>query len=106
MSDNKVIVHKGRTCTLSVDLGINITGDTITSQIRTEPNVASPLLAEWDVTVDVAATGKLTLVLDDTETASVSVTTGYMDIKRVVAGDAVPVFDEPLEVTFRGVVTE
>lgn len=106
MSDNKVIVHKGRTCTLQVDLGIDITGDSITSQIRTEPNVESPLLAEWDVTVDVASTGKLTFVLDDTETASVSVTSGYMDIKRVVGSDAVPVFDEPLEVTFRGVVTE
>ena len=106
MSDNKVIVHKGRTCVLGVDLGINITGDSVTSQIRAEPNVSSTLLAEWDVIVDVAATGKLTLVLDDTETASVNVTTGYMDIKRVVGSDAVPVFDEPLEVTFRGVVTE
>ena len=106
MSDNKVIVHKGRTITLPVDLGIDVTGDTLTSEIRSEPNVSSPLLATWDVTVDDAATGKLTLVLDNTITASVSVSTGYMDIKRVTGGEPVSVFDEPLEVSFRGVVTE
>ena len=106
MSDNKVIIHKGRSCTLPVDLGINVTGDTLTSEIRAEPNVASDLLATWGVTVDDASTGKLTLFLTAGQTGSVSVSSGYMDIKRVTAGVPVPVFDEPLEVTFRGVVTE
>lgn len=103
---NPVVVHKGRTNIISVNLGIDVTGDTFSSEIRSEPDVDSQLLATWVVTVEDASTGELKLVLDDLFSGQVTVSSGYMDIKRVTGGEPVAVFDEPLEVSFRGVTTE
>lgn len=103
---SKVIVHKGRTNTLRVNLGVNVTGDTLTSEIRAEPDAASLLIATWTVTVTDAVNGILTLTLDDVITAQITATSGYMDIKRITATQPVPVFDRPLEVSFRGTVTQ
>jgi hypothetical protein len=104
---NEVVVHKGRTNTLRVRLGINVTGDTFTSEIRTEPTSDSPLIATWDVSfATTGADGELILVLDDIITGAIRENGGYMDLKRVTGGEPVPVFDRPLEVTFRGTVTE
>ena len=102
---NQVVVHKGRTNTLLVDLGVNITSDTITSQIRSEPRSDSTLIATWTVTKTNATLGELTLTLDDSATTNITVSSGYMDIKRIVSGEPIPVFDKPLEVIFRGTVT-
>ena len=103
---NKVIVHKNRTNTITVDLGIDVTGDTITSEIRAEADHTSLLLATWTVTATDAANGILTLTLDNVITEQITVDSGYMDIKRVVSGEPLPVFDRPLEVSFQGTVTE
>lgn len=104
---NKVIVHKGRTNTVYVDMGIDVSADHITSEIRSEPNVESPLLATWQVTfLTDGKDGKLVLRLDNTITAQIKAASGYMDLKRVVGVEPVPVFDQPLEVDFRGTVTE
>jgi hypothetical protein len=104
---NQVIVHKSRTNTLLVDLGIDVSDDTITSQIRSEPNSDSPLLATWVVAFVTDGTdGELVFTLDDTFTSQITANSGYMDVKRVTGGEPVPVFDKPLEVVFRGTVTE
>lgn len=104
---NAIIVHKGRTNTLTVSLGIDISADTITSQIRSEPEQDSPLIAEWDIAYATDGTdGELIFTLDDTITAQITAASGWMDIKRVSGGEAIPVFDKPLEVEFRGTVTE
>lgn len=104
---NQVVVHKGRTNTLTVDLGIDVSLDTITSEIRSEPSVDSPLIATWVVTFATDGTdGELIFTLDDTFTSQITAASGYMDIKRVTSGEPVPVFDRPLEVIFRGTVTE
>jgi len=80
--------------------------DTFTSEIRTEPTVASPLLATWVTTfLTDGHDGKLKLVLDNSVTGSVAANSGYMDVKRVSGGEPLTVFDEPVEVAFRGVVT-
>jgi hypothetical protein len=103
---NQVIVHKGRTNTLLVDLGINVSADTITSEIRSEPNSDAAFIATWVVTkVDGGVNGELIFTLDDTFTSQISANSGYMDVKRVSNGEPVPVFDKPLEVVFRGTVT-
>lgn len=103
---NKVIVHKGRTNVITVDLGINVSADTFTSEIRTEPDSSSPLIATWNVTfATTGADGKLILRLDDVITAQIKANGGYMDLKRVTGSEPVPVFDRPLEVSFRGTVT-
>lgn len=104
---NKVIVHKGRRNVIQVYCGFSVAGDTITSQIRSEPSVDAPLIATWTVTyLTDGLDGKLVLTLDDSAVASVVVNSGYMDLKRVSGGEPYAIFDEPIEVSFRGVVTQ
>jgi hypothetical protein len=104
---NEVIVHKGRTNTVIVKMGIDISADTFTSEIRTEPDVDATFIAAWTVSfVTDGVDGELKLVLDDVVTKQIRASSGYMDLKRVSGGEAIPVFDRPLEVTFRGTVTE
>lgn len=103
---NKIIVHKGRTNTVQVFLGYDVSDDEITSEIRSEPTLESTLIATWAVSFLTDGTdGKLVLSLDDTVTTGITANSGYMDLKRVVGTEPVPVFDEPLEVVFRGAVT-
>ncbi len=106
MSGNKVIVHKNRTNTLTVKLGIDVSSDTITSQIRAEPDHTSTLIAEWTVAMETDGTdGVLILTMDNTITSQITVDSGFMDILRISGGEPLPVFDKPLEVSFRGTVT-
>ena len=105
---NQVIVHKHRANTIQVDLGFDVSGDVITSEIRTEPSVEAPLILTWDVQfLTDGADGKLVLTTNAADTDEIAVNSGYMDLKRVIGGtgDPVPVFDQPLEVVFRGTVT-
>jgi hypothetical protein len=104
---NEVIVHKNRRNVIRVDLGMDVSADTLTSQIRTQPDVNSPLIVEWEVEFETdGEDGKLILTLDDTVTADIPQSSGYMDILRVSGSEPLPVFDRPLEVSFRGTVTE
>lgn len=103
---NQIIVHRGRTVIIPVSLGIDISGDTFTSEIRTDKDPEATLIATW--TVGFATDGKdgeLVLTLDDSVTSQIEHSTGYMDIKRVTAGEPVNVFDEPLEVLIKDTVT-
>lgn len=103
---NKVIVYKGRTNVLAVSLGINVQADTITSQIRSEPDQGSDLIATWTVTNKTnGSDGEIILTLDDAVTKLITANSGYMDLKRVTGGQPVSIFDQPLEVDFRGTVT-
>lgn len=103
---NQVVVHKNRTNTIIVKLGMDISVDTFTSEIRTEPDVEGVLIASWDVSFVTDGTdGDLRLSLDDTITSDIDVDSGYMDLKRVSSGEPLAVFDRPLEVVFRGSVT-
>lgn len=103
---NEVIVHKGRVNVVIVELGIDVSGDTITSEIRTAPTTDAELLATWDVTFVTDGTdGKLSLFLDDVDTATLKPTSGYMDLKRMSGGQPIACFDRPLEVVLRDSVT-
>lgn len=102
MSD-AVIVYKNRTTVITVSLGIDVSGDTITSEIRTESGV---LIATWSVAFDSDGTnGELILTLDNTITGTISYSSGLMDIKRLSGGEPLAVFDNPIEVEFRSTVT-
>jgi len=103
---NEIIIQRNRVNTLTVDLGFNVTGSTLTSEVRSEPNVDSPLLATWTVAVTDAVTGKLTLTMDDLMAAQIIPDSGYMDIKQMRGGNPYAVFDKPLAVTIQGVVTQ
>lgn len=105
---NKVVVHKDRANTIQIHVGIDISDDVITSEIRSESDTSAPLIATWDVSfLTDGSDGKLVLTMSYTVSSQISVNSGYMDLKRVIGGvgDPVSVFDEPLEVSFRGVVT-
>jgi hypothetical protein len=104
---NEVIVHKGRTNILQINLGVNVSADTFVSEIRSEPTQDSPLIATWVISFVTNGTdGKLKLTLDNVITDQIAANSGYMDLKRVSNGEPIAVFDRPLEVSFRGTVTE
>lgn len=103
---DKVIVYKARTNTKIIDLGMNVSGETFTSEIRSKADVGSTLIMTWDVDFEIdGVNGRLVLTVDDLITGQITVASGYMDLKRVVGGEPVPVFDRALEVEFRGSVT-
>lgn len=103
MSD-KIIVYKDRTNIITVSLGIDVSGDTITSEIRT---ASGELIATWTVVFDGDGTdGELVLTIDNTLAATIEYATGLMDIKRVSGGEPLPVFEKALEVEFRESVTQ
>lgn len=103
MSDS-VVVYVGRTNIVTVGLGIDVSKDVITSEIRTQ---SGTLIATWDVEFDGDGTdGELVLTLDDTVTTPIQYTSGLMDLKRVIGAEPVSVFIDALEVEFRKVVTQ
>jgi len=102
---NKIIIHKNRTNKVVIDLGIDVSADTITSEIRAEQDHTSQLIATFVVAFESDGTdGRLVLTLDNSVTG-ITVDSGYMDLKRVSAGEPLPVLDKPLEVRFQGTVT-
>ena len=103
---DKVVVYKNRTNVLPVDLGMDVSGDTFTSEIRDKATSTGTLVATWAVTFDSDGTdGLLRLELQNEDLSNVTVKKGYMDIKRVSGGEPLPVFDFPLEVEFRESIT-
>lgn len=103
---NQLTVYTDRTAIVPVSLGMDVSGDTITSQIRVGKDFRSDLIAEWDVAFLTDGTdGELILTLDDSVTATITNDLGYMDLKRITGGEPVPVFDKPLEVLFKNSVT-
>jgi len=98
-----VIVYKDRTNIVTLSMGIDVSGDVVTSEIRDSAGV---LIATWGVAFDNDGTdGELILTLDNAVTSTITATNGVMDVKRVSAGEPLPVFDMPLEVEFRESVT-
>jgi hypothetical protein len=103
---SKVKVYKARTNTVIVNLNEDVSGDTFTSHIRSQPEHTSTLLMVWAVAFTTDGTdGSLTLTVDDVITEQITVDSGYMDLKRVTGGQPVPVFERSLEVEFIGAVT-
>ena len=103
---SQIFVYKNRTNIITVSLGMNVQNDTFTSEIRKEKNSSSTLLATWTVSFVTNGTdGMLKLTLDNSQLINITRSNGFMDIKRTTSGEPVPVFDDPIEVIFREVVT-
>lgn len=101
---NTIVVYKGRTNIVTVSLGFDVSRDIITSEIRT---ASGTLIATWGVVFDGDGTdGELILTLDNSVTSPITYTTGLMDLKRMSSGEPLSVFDAPLEVEFREIVTQ
>jgi len=102
----QVTVYKGRTVILPVALGIDVSQDTITSEIRAGKSRTETLIATWVVTYVTDGTdGDILLTLDNDITEAITNSVGYMDLKRVSGGEPLSVFDEPLQVAFVNTVT-
>lgn len=103
MSNDTLVVYKNRTNIVPVSLGIDVSDDTITSEIRSANDV---LIATWSVTFASDGTdGELIFTLDNSAVSSITHQTGLMDIKRVSGGEPLPVFERPIEVEFRNAIT-
>lgn len=103
---NDVVVFRSRTNIISVNLGMDVSNDTITSEIREGKDTESTLIAAWDVSFLTDGTdGKLLLTLDDSIAALITQKSGYMDLKRLSGGEPFPVFNDSLRVVFKDVVT-
>ena len=101
-----VIVFKNRTNIVNVDIGIDVSTETVTSEIREGKTSSSTLIAAWDVTYLTDGTdGKLVFRLDDSVTALITQKLGYMDLKRVSNGEPLAVFASPVKVVFKDSVT-
>lgn len=102
-----VKVYRGRTTKIGVALGIDVSQDEITSQIRTEAKPTSTLLAEWKVDfLTDGEDGRLVLTIDDSDSTLTNHTNGFMDLKRMSGGEPVKVTDDVIPVVFMGSVTE
>lgn len=100
---NTIVVHKGRTNIITASLGIDVSGDTLTSEIRT---ASGTLIATWSVAFDGDGTdGEIILTMDNSVTSAIEQPSGFMDLKRISNGEPLPVFDKPLEVEFRETIT-
>jgi hypothetical protein len=101
-----IIIHKGRTNVITASLGFNVANDVLTSEIRSQRTPSSLLIATWTITYVIdGLDGEIVLTLDNSALNNITVNRGFMDIKRVTNGEPISVFDTPLEVIFKDVVT-
>lgn len=100
-------IYKNRTNTIPVNLGFDVSDDTIVSQIRAGKDISSDLIASWDVSFETDGTdGHLIFEIDDSDLDEITAKRGWMDIKRIVDGEPLPVLKRPIKVIFRDVVTQ
>jgi hypothetical protein len=87
-------------------LGFDVSADILTSQIRAEERSDSDLLATWALSFATDGTdGEIILTLDNSATGNIEAVNGYMDIKRVTAGEPVPVHVGTIPVVFKETIT-
>lgn len=99
-------VKKGRTVTVPVSLGRDVSGSEFFSDIRVGRTSDTDLIASWEIAFDTDGTdGELIFTLDDSVTSLIEQSSGYMDIKEVKDGEPLPVEYNPIEVVFTGVIT-
>jgi len=99
-------LQRDRTNIISIGLGMDVSQDTFTSEIRIDEDPESDLIAALDVVFDDDGTdGELVLTLDNSVAETIERTYGFMDLKRVSAGEPLSVFLKPIRVVFEGVVT-
>jgi hypothetical protein len=106
LDPNTIVVYKNRTNILPVSFGFDVSGDTFASDIRVDPKPDADLIASWGISFATdGVDGELYLTLDDETCSAITNTRGFMDMKRTSDGVPLPVFAEPLEVSFQDAVT-
>lgn len=101
----EITVYKNRTNVKQIHLGYDVSGDIITSQVRAKKEIGSLLLFTWTVSLLTdGVDGKLVISVDDSALTDITVKHGYMDLKRMSAGEPLQVFDA-VKVHFRESIT-
>ena len=99
-------VYKNRTNVLLVRFGRDISADEFSSQIKEDKTSSSEVVVAWAPSFETDGTdGVLRLVLSNELIATITKSIGYMDIKRMSAGEPLPVFKELIEVHFKETIT-
>lgn len=102
----QLVVYKDRTNVIPVSVGVDLSSDTFSSEIRAGKTNDSELLATWTVEFETdGEDGELILTLDNSLLDDITKTVGYMDIKRITGGEPVPLFDDLIEVVFQNTIT-
>ena len=103
---SEIILYKNRTNRFKVNLGIDVSTDTFTCQVREKALVTAPLIATaTSVTFETTGVdGVLYGLFDDSTLNAVTAKSGYLDLKRMSGGEPLPVF-APVKVKFQEVVT-
>ena len=108
--NNHLPFSKGRYNSYVVNFnGLDVSADTITSQVREQADHTSPLIFEWEVDDTLAATGYVTLFYDDTARANSQISNnkkGVMDIRRLTGGSAVKAHQGVIIVDLEATPTE
>lgn len=106
MFKDRIVVDVNRTTIVTVNVGFDVSGETITSEIRKGESHTSELIAAWDVTFATDGTdGALVLTLQNEVSSAITQKNGYMDFKRVANGEPLSLIRETIPVVFRGTVT-
>jgi len=101
-----VIVHKGRDVILPVSFPYDVSNDIWKSQIRRGTNPESLLLAEWSIAMNTdGSDGLLLFTLPSSVTSLITGKYGYMDIKRITAGEQYNATQNPIPVSFLPIIT-
>lgn len=102
---DEIVVYKNRTCKIRVRLGVDVSGDTFSAEIRTKASSTSEKIATWAIEFETDGTdGDLILTLDNSELEESTAKSGYTDLKRMSNGEPLPVF-APVKVKIVDTVT-
>lgn len=101
-----ITVVKNRSITFEFTLGHQIGTDVYTSEIRVGQSVNTPLIATWNVSVKPGGLNRtLIFSMDNSVTAPIVQSHGWMDLKRVSGGEPLPVLDYAIPVLFKDAIT-
>lgn len=102
----RITVYKKRTNTKEVWFGADYSDDELVSEIRVAADDESELIASWSIEPKTdGVDGKYIFTIDDSDLPSDIPDKGYMDIKRISAGEPLAVHKGYIVVDFQEVVT-
>lgn len=103
---DRITVHKHRATVISFGFGIDLSQDTLTSQIRDSKNSTGNDLGFWDIQPLTDGTdGRYVFTFSPEKATLVTVDKGYMDVKRVSGGQPLTLMNRILTVEFKDVIT-
>ena len=99
--ESRLVFDKGSYNSWNVNANLDLTGQTVVSQIRVRPEETSDLILQWTVSITDAAAGEFTIYFNDSANTLGDVSEGFMDIKRVTGSGDVRMHDEVIFVEFQ-----